>query len=118
MLYNEYQRRAELPGWFNAGHWQYLILYTSIILSFLCSLAICTHAICCKRGHILRGDKCLGLVNSVVLFITVLLITCVTNQEPWTNSRVEVVNPDRGYITYCRLLNRGTDATYPLLYQR
>lgn len=84
----------------------------------LSSFAICTHATCCRRGHILRGDKCLSIVNSILLIATVLATTFLSGQEPWTNGIVEFKRPARGLITYCSTLNQQTDATYPILYQR
>ncbi|ORE10579.1 hypothetical protein BCV72DRAFT_221305 [Rhizopus microsporus var. microsporus] len=84
----------------------------------LSSFAICTHATCCRRGHILRGDKCLSIVNAILLIATVLATTLLSGQEPWTNGIVEFKRPARGLITYCSTLNQQTDATYPILYQR
>jgi hypothetical protein len=88
-------------------------------LSILSSLAICTHATCCKRGHILRGDKCLGIVNIVPLIGTIMANSFLSSgQEPWTNGIVEFKVPSKGFITYCNMLNEDTDASYPILLQR
>jgi hypothetical protein len=90
----------------------------SLGFSIICALAICTHATCCNRAHILRGDKCLGIVNTVILLCAILAITFMGGQEPWTNGIVEFKEPSKGFITYCSLLDEDRDATYPLLFQR
>lgn len=87
-------------------------------LSVVSALAVCAHSACCKRGHILRGDKCLGTVNIAVSIIVIVTNTFMGGQEPWTNGIVEFKKPAKGFITHCSMLDQDHDATYPLLTQR
>ena len=84
----------------------------------LSSAAICIHAGCCRRAHILRGDKTLSIVNIFMLSVTVLLITFLGGQEPWTDGIVEFKEPAKGFMPYCGMLDSDHDALYPLLYHR
>ncbi|KAI8146495.1 hypothetical protein BJV82DRAFT_654707 [Fennellomyces sp. T-0311] len=117
-LYSVYQHQTSIPDWFKAGHWQYLLWYISLSLSVLSAIAICIHAGCCRRSHILRGDKTLSIINALTLSVTILLITFFGGQEPWTAGLVEFKQPARGFLPYCGLLDAKADSLYPLLYHR
>ncbi|KAG2221058.1 hypothetical protein INT45_009716 [Circinella minor] len=97
---------------------QYLLWYISLSVSVLSSAAICIHAGCCRRAHILRGDKTLSIVNIFMLSVTVLLVTFLGGQEPWTDGIVEFKQPAKGFIPYCGMLDSDHDVFYPLLYHR
>ncbi|KAK4514344.1 uncharacterized protein ATC70_001937 [Mucor velutinosus] len=117
-LLHVYQNKTNIPSWISVGHWQYLAWYILFSLSVMSALAVCVHATCCKRGHILRGDKCLGSVNIAVSAVIIIAITFWGGQEPWTHGLVEFKEPAKGFITYCAMLDQDHDATYPLLMQR
>ncbi|KAI8048150.1 uncharacterized protein B0P05DRAFT_564697 [Gilbertella persicaria] len=117
-LFSVYQSQTGVPSWFTAGHWQYLASYVAYGLSIASAFMICIHATCCKRGHIVRGDKLLGIANTIVLAGAVVINTFTDTQEPWTHGIVEFKVPAKGFITFCSLLDQEHDATYPLLFQR
>ncbi|KAI9261383.1 hypothetical protein BDA99DRAFT_537778 [Phascolomyces articulosus] len=100
-----------IPDWFKAGHWQYLLWYITLSVSVLSSTAICIHASCCRRGHILRGDKTLSMVNVFMLGVTILLITFLGGKEPWTNGIVEFKQPSMGFMTCRNVPNADNDPT-------
>lgn len=79
---------------------------------------MCIHAGCCRRGQHVRGDRILSTINIIVLSSTILLITFLGGQEPWTNDLVTFSQPAKGFIPYCNLLDQERDALYPLLYHR
>ncbi|KAI8372053.1 hypothetical protein EDC96DRAFT_501445, partial [Choanephora cucurbitarum] len=117
-LFTVYQKKTDIPGWLLGGHWQYLVIYIAFGLSMTSALMLCVHATCCKRAHVVRGDRTLGTFNSMTSIATLTTITFVYSQEPWTNSIVEFKFPAKGFIPYCSLLDQAHDATYPLLFQR
>ncbi|KAI7897558.1 uncharacterized protein BX663DRAFT_527821 [Cokeromyces recurvatus] len=116
-LLSIYQDRTGIQGWFTAGHWQYLLWYVVFSLSTFSALAICIHATCCKRAHILRGDKYLGHINILMLMAIIIIHTFFSGgQEPWTDGLVEFKKPAMGLNLHCLFLyiNRCLliDATY------
>ncbi|CDH55473.1 predicted protein [Lichtheimia corymbifera JMRC:FSU:9682] len=118
ILFNVYQNQTNIPDWFKGGHWQYLLWYIALGLSLTSSTAVCIHAGCCRRGQHVRGDRILSTINIIVLSSTILLITFLGGQEPWTNDLVTFSQPAKGFIPYCNLLDQERDALYPLLYHR
>ncbi|KAI8368996.1 hypothetical protein BD560DRAFT_490145 [Blakeslea trispora] len=117
-LFTIYQKQTGIPSWLSGGHWQYLIIYIAFGLSITSAFMLCVHATCCKRGHVVRGDRTLGLFNSIASMATLTVITVVYSQEPWTNNIIEFKLPAKGFVPYCSLLDQAHDATYPLLFQR
>ncbi|KAI9020926.1 hypothetical protein CLU79DRAFT_888049 [Phycomyces nitens] len=118
MLLSMYQEKANIPSWLESGHWQYLTWFIFLSFSFLSATAVCMHAFCCGRADIFRGDRTLGLTNSVPLLGMIMAATFVDSQEPWTNNTVVFKYPSRGFILYCYMLDAEHDMYYPLLYQR
>lgn len=92
--------------------------YVSLVMSVLSGVAVCAHSTCCKRGHLLRGDRCVGIANIASFVISIAVNTLFNDQEPWTNGIVEFKEPTKGLVIHCTMLDEEHDVTYPLLFQR
>ncbi|KAI8143726.1 hypothetical protein BJV82DRAFT_83156 [Fennellomyces sp. T-0311] len=118
LLLSLYQEKAQIPSWISAGHWQYLSWYIALSISTVSGAAVCVHACCCKKAHILRGDKFLGILNVLPLLTSLITDVFVGGPEPWTAGTVKFDRPHTSLFQSCTVLDSHTDSYYPLLYQR
>ncbi|CDH60143.1 predicted protein [Lichtheimia corymbifera JMRC:FSU:9682] len=107
--------QAKIPSWMEAGHWQYLSWYIVLSLSTISGAAICAHAFCFKRSHIVRGDRFLSILNAIPLLISLLTAFFLEDPEPWAAGSVHFTRSSTGFLASCSVFDSNEQ---PLLYQR
>ncbi|KAI9321361.1 hypothetical protein BX666DRAFT_968658 [Dichotomocladium elegans] len=100
-LLDVFQQQTTLPSWTEAGHWQYLVWYIALSISMLSGALVCARACCCKRAHLVQGDRFLGFINFFTLLAAILAALITGSPEPWTAGYVKVSRPMWSFITSC-----------------